>query len=124
MTDTTSTSQTGFEFVLGGHKYNADDLTLLDVAELEDEFDETVEDLMRSGRMKPLLYMAWLIRRHTEPDVTLEDVGSPRLGDLVAEAEAAGGPPTKDAAPSRRSGGSGSRGSRGSTASGRGSSDS
>lgn len=118
--DLDDTQGTGVSFVLGGREYRADDLTLNDVAEIEDEYGDNIMDLVSGGRMRPMLHMAWCIRRHTEPDLKLEDVGAVTLGALVAEANEASGPPTEAPAESRKPASGGSRGSRGSTASARG----
>lgn len=111
-------------FVLGGTEYRASDLTLLDVVEIEDTQGDTIMELLNSGRMGPLLHMAWCIRRHADPEVTLEDVGKVTLGDLMTEAKEAGDPPTEAAAPApKKRAASGARGSRSATASAPGKSD-
>jgi len=116
-----SDNATGLSFVLGGVEYRADDLTLLDVAEIEDAHEDTIQALVESGRMTPLLHIVLCIRRHSEPGVTMEDIGNVTLGALVAEAQEAGGPPTEAGGPTRKvSGRGGGRGSRSATASARG----
>lgn len=112
-------------FVFGGTEYRASDLTLLDVVEIEDTQGDSIMELLGSGRMGPLLHMVWCIRRHSEPDITLEQVGAVTLGDLMNEAKEAGDPPTEAAAPApKKSASAGARGSRSGTASARGKSDS
>lgn len=115
---------TGMSFVLGQHEYRVDDLTLNDVAEIEDRHGESLGELFEAGRIGPLLHMAWCIRRKSEPGLTLEQVGEVTMGEMAAEREAAAGPPTEAAGKRKKSEGGGGRGSRASTASGRGNSDS
>lgn len=124
----TAEQQSEFMLVWQGREYRVEDLTMNDVGEMEDEFGERIEDLMTSGRIRPLIFMVWLLRRHAEPDLALADVGALSMGEFMAEVkaaqEAAAGPPTKAPAGSRKSAAGGGRGSRASTASARGKSDS
>lgn len=116
---------TGMSFRLGADEYRVDDLTLNDIAEIEEANESTpLSELFESGRMKPLLHMAWCIRRHTEPEVTLDEVGNVRMGALVEQGESADLPPTEAAEAPETSARGGSRGTSGRTASGRGKSDS
>lgn len=99
------------------------------MAEIEDEFGEGIDTLAESGRVRVMLYMAWCIRRHNEPELTMEDVGSTTLGELVkdqaAEAKDATSQarPTKAPAPPKKRASAGSRGTRASSASTPGTSD-
>ena len=127
MTEVEQAETTGFSFVLGSREYRADDLTLNDVADIEEEFGETIMALAESGRIKPLLHMAWCIRRHSEPDLTLAEVGNVTMGQLVNEqsdeGEQATKRPTKAPAANKKRASSGARGTRASTESSPGTSD-
>ena len=117
-------TESTFELVWQGVSYRVEDLELNDIAEMEDELGDSVIDLLNSGRMRPLLYMVWLIRRRAEPDLKLEDVGKVKMGAIIEDQMEAAGPPTVDAVePVKKSGSGGSRGTRASTASARGNSD-
>lgn len=121
MPDQAHDAGTGMSFRLGAVEYRIDDLTLNDIAEIEEAHDATpIEELFSSGRMKPMLHMAWCIRRHSEPDITLDEVGNVRMGALVDEGESADLPPTGAAEAPATSADAGRRGTSGRTASGRG----
>jgi len=115
------TAGTGVSFRLGADEYRVDDLTLNDIAEIEEANDATpIAELLESGRMKPMLHMAWCIRRHSEPDITLDEVGDVRMSALVEQGEEADLPPTEAAEAPETSADAGRRGTSGRTASGRG----
>lgn len=90
----------------GGELYSADDLTIGDVAEIEEEFGEVIEDI-DWRRKKAVIWLVWLVRRQKSPDLPIEAVSGTSILDLLgAEAR-----PTEDgegASPSEPSGDPGS----------------
>lgn len=113
--DTTAPAR---EVFLGGQKFSIDELTLNDLAEIEERFGESFEELFEQMRTAPLLHIIWCIRRKSDPELTLEQVGEVTVAEMMAEKEGAGDPPTEADAPApKKSGKSGARGSRASTGS-------
>jgi hypothetical protein len=109
------------EVYFGEKAFSADDLTIGDIAEMEEEFGEPIEDI-DFNRKKAIMWLVWLVRRSSEPELTLEDVGNTKIRDLMAESGDDGSRPTEEPAADSPSAKGGSRGSRATTASRRGTS--
>jgi hypothetical protein len=75
------------------------DLTLGELDELDQTFDQPLEEMMGGkGKFKAMAAAAWLIRRRTDPDYTLADALTLKMNQLelvAGEVEAAnvGGTP-------------------------------
>jgi hypothetical protein len=66
----------------GDQEYRIDDLAIGDIAEMEEEFDESIENI-DFGRKKAIIWITWLVRRTKEPNLTLEEVAKTPIRDLM-----------------------------------------
>lgn len=83
--------------------FSLDELTILDIMDLEERLDlgiGEIEDVLsdpkaRKGRL--MAELAYVVERHTDPDITLEQAAARvKLSDFSPAAES---PPLSDAAP-------------------------
>ncbi|WP_217923777.1 hypothetical protein [Miltoncostaea oceani] len=92
----------------GGVDYRQSQLTAADMIAMEEEWGEAFVRIDFES-MKAVCWLVWLIRRHEEPDLSLDDVTSITLDALSEDAKAAAVPPTsgsrKRASKSGKSGG-------------------
>lgn len=107
----------------GGTAYRQSQLTAADMIAMEEEWGEGFTRIDFDS-MKAVCWIVWLIRRHDEPDLALDDVTSITMEALaadVAETEAAAVPPTTGSRKrASASGKSGARTTASSSASARG----
>lgn len=107
----------------GGVEYRQGQLTAADMIVMEEEWAQPFLEIDFTT-MKAICWLVWLIRRHEESDLSLDDVTAitiDALADDVKAAQENPDPPTS--APSgrkRKSGGSGARTTAKSSASARG----
>jgi hypothetical protein len=67
----------------GDQEYRIDDLAIGDIAEMEEEFDEAIENIDFS-RKKAVIWITWLVRRTKEQNLTIEEVAKTPIKDLMA----------------------------------------
>lgn len=58
------------------------ELTLGELADLEEQFGMTLEQLMASSQARGVAGIVWVIRRRTVPEFTLEDAFALKMTDL------------------------------------------
>lgn len=71
-------------------KIDASELTLRELAELEEELGTPLAGLMEKSQAHGLAGIAWLVKRRTDPDFTFDDALDLKMGDLemIAAGEA------------------------------------
>lgn len=94
----------------GDQTYTGGQLTAADMIAMEEEWGESFARI-DFATMKATCWLVWLVRRHDEPDLALDDVTSITLGALERAGEEP--PPVPPTSGSRkRASGSGKSGSR------------
>lgn len=73
-----------FGFQVGEEFFSADDLTLGDIAEMEDYFNCPMDDF-DWRRISVMTYFIWLVKRKSNKDLTLEEVMNTPLPQLAKE---------------------------------------
>lgn len=103
----------------GDETYTTGELTAADMIAMEEEWGEPF-GAIDFRTIKATCWLVWLVRRHHDPEVSLDDVTSVTAGALVGSGAV---PPTEGSPRAKRkSGRSGARGTGASTASAPGSS--
>lgn len=92
----------------GGVEYRQGDLTAADVIAIEEEWGESVGRIDFSS-MKAVCWLVWLVRRHDEPELQLEDVTAITMRALAGDIEEAARPTPSSRKRAGKSGGGGSR---------------
>ena len=77
----------------GGVEYRQGQLTAADLIAMEDEWGESFMRIDFTS-MKAASWIVWLIRRHDEPDLSLDDVTSVTMAALAADMEDEAARPT------------------------------
>jgi len=105
----------------GTETYTAGQLTAADMIAMEDEWGESFQGIDFAS-MKSTCWLVWLVRRHNEPDLLLDDVTSITMESLSAgmEDDAPVPPTTGSRKRASASASSGARTTASSSASGRG----
>lgn len=64
---------------------NVNDLTLAEVAELEDVIGKPMETIFQTDtpRGRTLQALVWIATRRTDPEFTFEDAGNVKVADLT-----------------------------------------
>lgn len=93
----------------GGVEYRQSQMTAADLIAMEEEWGEPFTRIDFES-MKAACWIVWLVRRHEEPDLRLEDVTAITMEALAADMEAEAERPTGGSR--RRASGSGKSGSR------------
>lgn len=74
-------------------KFDADDLTLGEVCDIEDVAGEDAVGRFAQGDVSPkaLAALVWIIRRRSEPEFTFADAKALRVADILFEVPSAEG---------------------------------
>ncbi len=73
----------GFVLKIKGKAYDATDLTLNEVEQIEDLCGGASLDTLDLGRAKTLKAIVYVLLRRDEPDITLEQAGNIKLSGLL-----------------------------------------
>ena len=73
----------GFVLKINGREYDATDLTLNEVEQIEDLNGGVSLDQLDLGRAKTLKAIVFVLLRRDDPDITLEDAGNVKLSGLL-----------------------------------------
>lgn len=89
-------SDQGFMLQIEGKEYDATDLTLDEVEEIEDACGGVSLEQLDLGRAKVLKAIVYTLLKRDNPDVTMETVGKIRLKTLLESTAGANGAATVD----------------------------
>ena len=73
----------GFVLKINGREYDATDLTLNEVEQIEDLNGGVSLDQLDLGRAKTLKAIVYVLLRRDDPEITLEDAGNVKLSGLL-----------------------------------------
>lgn len=96
---------------LGGRSFSTGDLLAADLIAMEEEWGHRFQ-LIDFDSMKAACWVAWLVGRHDDPELTLEHITAVSMSALEEEADAAAAavpPPSASRGRSGRSARSGGR---------------
>ena len=80
--DHTKEQDEGFVLKINGKEYDATDLTLNEVEQIEDLNGGVSLDQLDLGRAKTLKAIVYVLLRRDNPEITLEDAGNVKLSGL------------------------------------------
>lgn len=84
------TDETGLLLYVDGRPYDATDLTLNEVEEIEESCGGVALEHLDLGRARVLKAIVYTLLKRDEPDVTMERVGALKLRALLREPETNG----------------------------------
>ena len=73
----------GFVLKINGREYDATDLTLNEVEQIEDLNGGVSLDQLDLGRAKTLKAIVYVLLRRDDPEITLQDAGNVKLSGLL-----------------------------------------
>ena len=76
-----------FTLKIEGKEYDADDLTLDEMSEVEQLAGDVAFSDLNFGYSKVLKALAYVMRRRDQPDVTMEEIGKLKMLELLAGEE-------------------------------------
>ena len=76
-----------FTLKIEGKEYDADDLTLDEMAEVEELAGDVAFSDLNFGSSKTLKALAFVMRRRDQPDVTMDQIGGLKMLELLAGEE-------------------------------------
>ena len=65
-------------------RFNADDITLGEMIDIEDELGKPLSVVFEEGQAKASAVVAWILKRRDDPTFTLADARRLTIGDLRA----------------------------------------